>query len=164
MSKFTFNGPDDVVQMPEVAIMQTSPARQLPNALDRIQFRAVGGEVVKRKAIGMLIPPRAVKARMVVFRVVSNDGHPSSASAAGRPQVPEKVPAGHGVELIRLAPKEKLAVAQPDRPEIADAAPRGVVKQDRILGLRRHPHPAARTVLLEMHFVHGPKVNRRVET
>jgi len=149
--------------MPEVAIVQTSAAGQLPDTLDRVQLRAVGRQVIEREVLGVLLPPVPVKAGVVVFRIVGNDDHTSSASAAGRPQVAEKIPARQGVEFLSLASKEELAVAQPDRPEVAHAAPGGVVKQDRILGLRRHPHPAPRTVLLEMHFVHGPQVNPGVE-
>jgi hypothetical protein len=37
------------------------------------------------------------------------------------------------------------------------------VKQHGVLGFRWDPHPTARTVLLKMHFVHSPEINRGVE-
>ena len=108
--------------------MQTSPARELPDALDGVQFRAVGRQVIEREASGVLHPPCPVKAGVVAFRIAGNEDHPSSASAAGSPQMVEEFPARQGVQFFGLAPKKELAVAQPDRPEIADAPPRGVVK------------------------------------
>jgi len=153
----------DIIQMREISIVQASTPSEFPDALDGVQLRAVGGEVIEREASGMLLPPLPVQACVMVSRVVGNDYDASSASGTGRPQVPEKVPAGSGVELIRLAPKEKLAIAQADGAEIPDAAPGGMVKQHRVLGFRRNPHPAARTVLLKVHFVHGPKIDRGVK-
>ena len=100
---------------------------------------------------------------MVVFRVVRNDHDASAGSGVGRPQVLEKVPAGSGIELIRLTPKEELAVAQADDAEIPDAAPGGMVKEHRVYGFRGSPHSAAQTVLLKVHFVHGPKIDSGVK-
>jgi hypothetical protein len=79
---------------------------------------------------------------MVVFRVVGDDHDASSASSAGRLQVLEKLPAGEGVELVRLAPKEELAIAQADGAEIPDAAPGGIMKEHWVLGFRGDPHAA----------------------
>ena len=49
--------------------------------------------------------------------------------------------------------KEELAVANPYRAIVACAAARRMGEQNRLLGLRRNPHPAARTMLLKVHFV-----------
>ncbi len=100
---------------------------------------------------------------MVVSRVVDDDHDASSGSGAGRPQVLEELPAGEGVELIRLALKEEFAIAQADGAEIPDAPPRGIMKEHGVLGLGRDPHPAARTVLLKVHFVHGPKIDSGIK-
>lgn len=163
MGEFALNRLHDIIQMREVAVMEAAPPREFSNALDRIQLRAVGGQVIEREVIGVRLPPLPVKARVMVFRVVGNDHDASSTSGAGRPQVLEKVPAPHGIELLRLAPEEELAIAQADGAPIPDAAPRGIMEEHRVLGFRRHPHPATRTVLLKMHFVHGPKINRGVK-
>jgi hypothetical protein len=48
----------------------------------------------------VLLPPLPVKSGVVVFGVVRNDHHASSASGAGRLQVPEKLPARKGVVSV----------------------------------------------------------------
>jgi hypothetical protein len=37
------------------------------------------------------------------------------------------------------------------------------MKEHRALGFRRDPHAAARTVLLKVHFVHGPKIDSGIK-
>ena len=133
----------NVIQMREVSIVQASATCKLPDALDGVQFRAVGGEVVEREARRVPLPPLPVKACVVVFRVVGNDHHASSGSGTGRLEVLEKLPAGEGVELFRLALKEELAIAQADGAEVPDTAPGGIMKEHRVLGFRRDPHAAA---------------------
>ena len=87
----------------------------------------------------------------------------SSRASAGGTKLLQELPAGQGVELARLPPEEEAAVAQADRSIIAHALPGGRVKQHGVLGFGRDPHPTARTVLLKMHFVHGPEINRGIE-
>ena len=153
----------NVIQMREVSIVQTPAACELPDALDGVQLRAVGREVIEREAIPVLFPPIPVKAGMMVFRVVSNDHDAALTSGAGGLQVLEELPAGEGVELIRLTPIEKLAVAQADGSVIAHTLAGGRVQQHGVAGFGRNPHATARTVLLKMHFVHSPKVNYGIE-
>jgi len=153
----------NVIQVREVSIVQASATCEVPDALQGVQLRAVGGEVIEREAIRAPLPPIPVKACMVVFCVVGDDHDASSGSGAGRLQVLEKLPAGDGVELIRLAPKEELAIAQADGTEIPDAAPGGIMKKHRVFGFRRDPHATARTVLLKVHFVHGPKIDSGIK-
>jgi hypothetical protein len=100
---------------------------------------------------------------MVVFRVVGNHHHPSSRAGAERAKVFQELPAGRGVKLARLALEEDFAVAQADRPEVAHALPSRMMEQNGVLGLARDPHPAARAVLLKVHFVPGPEINRGIE-
>jgi hypothetical protein len=111
MSEFAFHRLQNLVQASEVSVVQTSPPCQFPDTLDGVQLRAIGGEVVEREVIGVPFPPRAVKSSVVVFRIVGNDHDTPSGSSAGRPQVPEKLPAGYGVKLICFTLKEELAIA-----------------------------------------------------
>ena len=161
--EFVFNRPDDVIQMREVPVVQASSTREFPDALDRVQFRALGGEVIEGETIGVLLPPLPVKSGVVVLGVVRNDHHASSASGAGRLQILKKLPARKGVELVGLAPKTQLAVAQTDGTKVSDTAPRRIMQQHAILTFWRDPHAAARTVLLKVHFVHGPKIDSGVK-
>ena len=153
----------NVIQMREVSIVQASAACKLPDAFDGVQLRAVGREVIEREASCVLLPPIPVQTGMMVFRVVGNNHDAAPASGTGGLQVPEELPAGEGVELIRFTSIEKLAVAQADGSVIAHALAGGRVKQHRVPGFGRDPHLTARTVLLKMHFVHGPKINRGIE-
>ena len=58
--------------------------------------------------------------------------------------------------------KLKSPVPQPHCAEVSDAAPRRSVQQNRVFGLRRNPHLAPGTMLLEVHFVGGPEIHRLV--
>ena len=142
--------------------METASTREFPHPLRRIQLGTIRRQELQGKALGALFPPCPVKSGVVVFRIVGNHHHPSSGAGAGRPKVFPELPAGDGVELVHLSPEKESAVTQADSPEVAHALPGGVMKQNGILDLRRDPHPAARAVLLKMHFVHSPEINRGV--
>ena len=103
--------------MREVSIVQAFATCEFPDALDGVQLRAVGGEVIEGEALRVSLPPLPMKAWMIVFGVVGNDHDVSFGTSAGRLQVLEKLPAGEGVELIRLAPKEELAIAKRTAPK-----------------------------------------------
>ncbi len=148
--------------MGKIAVMETESTREFPHTLRGIELGTVRRQEVQSETLGVLFPPLAVKSSMVVCRIVGNHHHPSIRAGADRPKVFQELPAGESVELARLTPEEKFAVAQADRPEVADALAGGMMKQNGILDLGRDPHPAARAVLLKMHFVHSPEINREV--
>jgi hypothetical protein len=143
--------------------MDTEPTREFPDALRGIQLRTVGRQEVKAEAFSLLLSPVPVQSGVVIFRVVGNHHHASIRASTDGPKILQKLPAGQGVELARLAPKEELAVAQADRSIIAHALPSGLMKQHGVLGFRRDPQPTARTVLFKMHLNHGPEINPRVD-
>src|SRR6202022_3049935 len=58
--------------------------------------------------------------------------------------------------------KQKFPVTQSYRAKISHAASRGRMQQDRVLGFRRNPHLASRTVLLEVHLVGSPEIYSRI--
>jgi hypothetical protein len=139
--------------------MEASPAREFPDPLDGIQLRTISGEKVEDEMFDVFTPPVAMKPGMVESGVVGNQHDASTGAGAGRPKMFEELPAGEGVEFIRLASKEEFAVSQADRAEISHTAARRMMEQHRIFGFGRDPHPATRTVLLKVHFVHSPKIN-----
>lgn len=145
--------------MREISIVEATPAREFPGALDGIEFRAISRKEVEGEVFGVLLSPLAVKPCLVVFRIIGNDHDASTGSGTGGPKVLEKLPAREGVEFTRLAPKEEFAIPQADRAEIPDTPPCGIMKEHRVLGFGRHPHPATRTVLLKVHFVQGPEID-----
>ena len=142
--------------------METASTRQLPHTLRGIQLGTVRRQEVQGEALGDLLPPFPVKSGVVVFRIVGNHHHPSSGASAGRAGAGIEMGGRDGVELTRLASVEEFTVAQADRPEVAHALAGGMMEQNGILGFAGDPHPAARAVLLKMHFVHGPEINPRV--
>jgi len=143
--------------------MDTKPTREFPDALRGVQFRAVGRQEVQAETFRLLLPPVPVQSGVVIAGVVGNHHHLSIRASADGTKLLQELPAGQGVELARLTPEEELAVAQADRSIIAHAHPGGLVQQHGVLGFGRNPHPTARTVLLKMHFVHGPEINRGVD-
>jgi hypothetical protein len=99
---------------------------------------------------------------MMVLGVVRDHRNSSSRVRADGVKLLQELPAGSGVESACLPAEEEFAVAQADRPEVTHALPGRMMEQNGILDFGRHPHPAARAVLLKMDFVHGPEINRGV--
>src|SRR5580658_4771427 len=58
--------------------------------------------------------------------------------------------------------EEKLAVPQTHGSKVTDALARRMMVHNRILGFRRNPPAAARSLLLKVHFVQSPQVHRTV--
>src|SRR5437016_14630874 len=143
--------------------METASTRQLPHTLRGIQLGTVRWQEVQGEALGDLLPPFPVKSGVVVFRLSAiTTTRRAVRVLAGCPKVFQELSAGDGVELAPLSPEKESAVAQADSPEVAHTLARGMMEQDGILGFGRDPHPAARAVLLKMHFVHSPEINPRV--
>ena len=143
--------------------METEPTGEFPHPLAGIQFGTVRRQEIKGETLGSFLPPVSVQLGMVVFGVVGNDHYPSRRAGADGVKVFQELPTGHGVELARLASEEEFAVAHPDGPKVAHALAGGMMEQHRVLGFGRDPHPAARTVLLKVHFVHSPEINAEIE-
>jgi hypothetical protein len=76
-----FNRADDVLEIVEVAIVQTTTAGELPHSLDRLEFGTVRGKEVQGKGMGVVFPPRSVQAGVVITCIVRDDHNPSP----GRP-------------------------------------------------------------------------------
>ena len=95
---------------------------------------------------------------MVVLCIVRNDNYSAAASRTDPPEVLEKRMECHGIEPILFSFVDKLAVAQPDSTKVAYAFPCWVMQQHRVLLLRRYPHPAPRSVLLEVDFIGRPEI------
>ena len=142
--------------------MKTESTSEFPHALRGIQVRTIRRQEVQHEAFSPLLSPVLVQSGMVVFRVVGNDHGSSSRADANPVKVFQELPAGRGVELACLPPEEESAVAQADRAKVTHALSGGMMEQDGVFDFRRHPHPAARAVLLKMDFVHRPKVNRGI--
>src|SRR5260370_13710159 len=61
-----FNRVDDVLEVVEVAIVQTTTAGELPHSLDGVEFGTVSGKEGQGKLMGVVFPPRSVPAGGVI--------------------------------------------------------------------------------------------------
>jgi len=118
-----------------------------------------GGQVLDPEPCGMGVSPRPVDLGVMVRGVVGEDDHLTLGLPARSPQPLEEGPERVSVELVGLHTKHKLAVPEANRSEVPHALPRRVMKQGRVCVLGWHPHPAARSVLLEVDFVTRPQVH-----
>lgn len=142
--------------------MQTEPSCELPESFDRIELWAVRRQKIHLEPWRVSLPPFFVERGVVIASVVRDHHDPPPASATRFAELFHKSEKTHTVKLSCLTPEDELPVPQADRPEITNAPSRGMVEQDGILFLRRHPHPAPRPVLLKMNLVARPQVNLRV--
>ena len=94
---------------------------------------------------------------VMIAGIVEHHDHAAPASLVAQ-QLLEEAPKGLGVEYgADMA--DELPGAQIDRAEAGHGAARRSVRQKRILVRRRHPHAAARPVLLEVTSVQAPQLH-----
>jgi hypothetical protein len=67
-----FDCVSDTIQESEVAVVKAKAARQFPNSLDGIQFRAVRGKEVQGKLGLLLLAPGEMESGSVVGGVVTD--------------------------------------------------------------------------------------------
>src|SRR5260370_10649656 len=96
---------------------------------------------------------------MMKSRVVSDEHHSAPGSDAGAAKAFNKRKEGHAVKFVNFPAELESPVSQLHCAEVSHTAPRGSVQQNRIFCLRRNPHLAAGTMLLEMHFVRSPEIH-----
>jgi hypothetical protein len=96
---------------------------------------------------------------MVVFGIVSNDDHAAAASRTDLPKILEERMECHGVEPILLSLEDHFSVPEPDSSKVAHALSCWMMQQHRVLLLRGYPHPATRSILLEMDFIGRPEID-----
>src|SRR5437879_6117778 len=151
------DGGNQFAECGEVVVVRGKPARELPDALDRGQLRAVG----RQKQQGQQMPDTAQErlqlTGVVVAGVVQHDDHAFAAPAMAK-QLAQEPLERVGVELGRGRPDELTAI-EAHRAEAGDRFARGRVQDNRVLDLGRHPHPSAGSVLLEVAFVQAPQIH-----
>lgn len=107
----------------------------------------------------MPLSPLLVEISVMILGVVYNNNSASAALGTDMAEILQKPMKAQSVKPLCLPTEDKLAVTQTDRSKVADAATCWVVRQYRVGFLGRHPHAAARSVLLEMYFIGSPKVD-----
>lgn len=153
---------DDGTQFRKVLVVKTAAANQLPNAFNRIEFRAVRWQEVKDKVVGNFLTPRFMQTGVVIASVVDDHDDLSSRGLCDASHSSIKLPASAGVKHPVRRRHDELAILQTHRPKVTDALTSWGVKANRVLDLRGNPHATSGAVLLEMHFIHSPQVNARI--
>lgn len=136
--------------------MSAKTAGQFPHPFNGVQLRAVGREEIKAQKLSMFPKPRLEGAGMVITRVVEDHQHFLSPPIMAQ-QLLKKSLEALGVELV-FAADDQTTVGFAHRAEHRHAFASGGMKEDRVHNLRRHPHDAAGTMLLEMAFVLKPQL------
>src|SRR6516165_6442180 len=99
---------------------------------------------------------------MVVLSIVRDHHHATATHEAGLVKLFHKFKKGQPVEPVPLPAKPEAPIAKSHGAKIPHAVSRGMMPQHRILGFWWYPHPASGTVLLKVHFVEGPQVDRGI--
>ena len=143
----------------KVAVVEPQAAKELPDALNGVELRAVRGKE-KQREVGLLREtPSGVERGVVIFGVIDDDHHAPTRSGADASQMAQECPAGLGIEVTGRWKRAQLAVTQSNGAEVADAFSRRRMDADRIPNFRRNPHPTPAAVLLEMNFIQRPQID-----
>ena len=156
------HGRNHILQGREVLVVQAAAADQFPDALDRIEFRAVRRQKGQLEVIGDLVSPGGVQAGVMIPGVVTDHHHLLARPATLTFELPQEIPAGACIKHAFGPGHDELAVPQAHRAEEADAFAGWGMKADWVGYFGRHPHSATRTMLLEMNLIQGPKINARL--
>lgn len=133
---------------------------EFPNPFDRIQVRTVWREKFKPKPWFGCLPPFLMKPCMMVSRIIRDHDDLSVRAQAYSPEPAQEGKAGLSVKTIRFAHIEQLSVAHPYCTKVPDTLSRRMMQLYGVHYIQRNPHPASRTMLLEVNLVHCPKINR----
>ena len=159
MLKLGFDNILNIIEGMGISVMQTISAQQLPNPLRGIEVRAVGRQKVENKAIGVLLSPLPVQYGMMVLCVVGDQNHFASRIGTHFEQFLHKLMEGLRVELVWFSHGYKQSVPQPHGSKVPHAFAAREMPKHRVLDLGWNPHPASRTILLNMNFVQRPQVD-----
>ena len=136
--------------------MNASSPHQAPDPFYGVQFGTIWRQEIECKALSMVGSPFLMHLGMVISGIISNYHYSAARFSAFQPEVAKEAPESLGIKTCFLSLEDEFPIAQPHRPKVADTAMGRMVQDYRGPSLWRHPHAAARTVLLETNFVYGP--------
>ncbi|MGC2459587.1 MAG: hypothetical protein WA446_01210 [Steroidobacteraceae bacterium] len=138
--------------------MRRQPSDQLPDSFDRCKLWTVGWQKLKPQVWSVPAQKRGQQFGVMIAGVVEHHDHASARrSLAQQSLEAEEALEGQGVEFAHHA--HELSGAQVDRAKASHGLASRRMLQDGVFDLRRYPHAAARTVLLEVTFLHAPQFN-----
>lgn len=136
--------------------MDAPSPHQAPDPFYGVQLRTIRRQKIECKAISMLGPPFLMHLGMVISGIIRNYHYSAARFSAFQPEVSKEAPERLSIKTCFLSLEDEFTIAQPYRPKVADTAMGRMMQDYRGPSLWRHPHAAARTVLLETNFVYGP--------
>ena len=136
--------------------MNAPSPHQAPDPFYGVQFWTIRRQKIECKALSILGSPFLMHLGMVISGIISNYHDSAARFSAFQPEVSKEAPERLGIKTCFLSLEDKFPIAQPHRSKIADTAMGRMMQDYRGPSLWRHPHAAARTVLLETNFVYGP--------
>ena len=136
--------------------MNAPSPHQAPDPFYGVQLWTIRRQKIECKALSMLGSPLLMHLSMMISGII-RDYHCSAARfSTVQPEVLEEAQERLGIKPSFLSLEDEFTIAQTHRPKVADAAMGRMMQDYRGPSLWRHPHAAARTVLLETNFVYGP--------
>lgn len=141
--------------------MQGEAAGQLPDALYGVELRTIRRQEVELEAFGFgaLLSPWLVENRVMISDVVDNERDAPTTLGCDGPPLFQEGMEGHGIEAVGFPSENEFAVSQANGPEVSHTPTTGVMQQNGLTILRRDPHAAPRSVLLEMDFIGCPEID-----
>jgi hypothetical protein len=114
-----------------------------PNPFDGIKVRTIRRQEIEPKQGKQVFSPFMKQLGMMISGIVQDYHDAPPGWFTGTLQFLEKIKEGQRVKTVGLLLKHKLPVTQAHCPQIADVAMGGMVQENRIASLRRHPHATA---------------------
>ncbi len=102
--------------------MNTSSANQAPDPLYGVQLGTIWWQKIEFKALSLLGSPLLVQFGMMISGIIRDYHYPAARFSAGAPKVLEEAPERLGIKAGFLPQEDEFTIAQPHRPEVADAA------------------------------------------
>lgn len=136
--------------------MNASSPYQAPDPFYGVQLGTIRRQKIECKALSILGSPFLMHLGMMISGIISNYHYSAARFSAFQTEVSQEAQERLGIKTCLLSLEDEFTIAQPHRPKVADAAMGRMMQDYRVPSLWRHPHAAARTMLLETDFVQSP--------
>jgi len=136
--------------------MNAHLASQLPNPLNRVEFRTVGRQKIKAQNSPMIPEPGLQGSRVMIAGVIQNYHHFLSGKVMTK-KMGQKNLKGFPIELFPLLGYQS-PLLQTNGPKHPNRLMRRCLPENWIFHLRRNPHYIPRPMLLEMTLIQTPKI------
>ena len=111
------------------------------------------------KFITTILSPLRMELCMMIPGIIGQYQNMTPCMAAYLPKLFHKGPIGISVKGIGFSLMQQFSIRQPHATKIAETFSCWMVQHRRVFTFGRHPHSASGTMLLEVDFVKGPKIN-----